>query len=122
MAEDDPERSTRQRELKTLNRQHGVSFCKEKQRIQTALPCNKLKLVTNKLTRSPKEALTMRDQCNLLVKQKENSVTLEYEITRYELPVALNWCVKTLECQDDCACSLNYHPIASSPLMLMGKR
>jgi hypothetical protein len=122
MAEDDPERSARQREFNTLNRQHGVGFWKEKQRIQTALPCNKLKLVTNKLTRSPKEALTMRDQCNLLAKQKENSITLEYEITRYELPVALNWCVKTAECQDDCVCTLNYHPIASSPLMLMGKR
>jgi hypothetical protein len=109
----DPGNGALRQELNQLKRRQGQAERVERQRIQRAIPCDKLKLVTNKATHSHPKAWTMRDQCAVVATESEGTVRFDFEVSRYEIPVALSWKIDG---------KAVYHVIASTPLTALDPR
>ncbi len=118
MDESDPTLSERQRELRQLQGRYRSALSRETRRVQRALSCDRIELITNKDThRTNHDYSWLREQCGQAAVTPELRVPIGYQIERYEYPTALQWCVKEADCVGECVCYVRRRPIASKALM-----
>ena len=115
----DPDWNTLQRTRRQLQSQYRSALGREQRRLQRALGCDQIKVVTNRATSrfGGDQARALKRRCGEAAAEDEVRIPLTYDLQRYEYPVFVKWCVQEADCVGDCTCSRTARSIASSAFL-----